>query len=67
MYGGPKKLVIKPFKPLGGANKEKAEVIWASLSVAIDQIFSRNVSNLSFEVLYRYILFYFIICHLMFI
>lgn len=34
-------------------DKSKAELIWGELNGAIDEIFKKNASNLSFEHLYR--------------
>lgn len=47
-----KKLVIKPYRQMG-MDLAHAQSIWESLKLAIDEIFSHNSSQLSFEELYR--------------
>lgn len=49
-----KKLVIKPYRQSMGMDLARAQAIWASLRDAINEIFSHNASQLSFEELYRY-------------
>lgn len=52
MFGNSKKkLVIKPYAP-AVQNKDKAEIIWESLAVAIQKIFTLDVGSLSFNELY---------------
>jgi len=48
-----KKFVIKPYKQHTQMDRPKATSVWAELSGAIDEIFKKNASNLSFEHLYR--------------
>lgn len=48
-----KKFLIKPFKNTGGMDVSTAQKTWESLSKAIDEIYNKNASDLSFEELYR--------------
>lgn len=48
-----KKFLIKPFKNTGGMDVSSAQKTWESLSKAIDEIYNKNASTLSFEELYR--------------
>jgi hypothetical protein len=49
-----KKLVIKPYRQTMSMGTTRAEEIWQSLRKAIEEIFSHNASQLSFEEIYRY-------------
>ncbi|KAJ1462111.1 Cullin [Pelagophyceae sp. CCMP2097] len=48
-----RRFVIKPFRPHSQMDEEQAKGIWASLQLAIDEIYNKNASVLSFEELYR--------------
>lgn len=48
------KLSIKPYNRNSVIDKNAADTVWLSLSGAIDEIFNKNASNLSFEELYRH-------------
>lgn len=48
-----KKFVIKPYKQHAQMDRQRATTVWGELSGAIDEIFRKNASNLSFEHLYR--------------
>lgn len=48
-----KAFVIPPFRPNVNMDSRKAESIWGALRSAIDEIYKRNASSLSFEELYR--------------
>ena len=47
------KFVIRPFKHHNTIDQGKAKQIWEELQKAINQIFCKNASQLSFEYLYR--------------
>lgn len=49
----PKKFVIKQFKHPSGMDESQAKKTWSSLQCAIDEIYEKNASSLSFEELYR--------------
>eukprot|EP01041_Mallomonas_annulata_P007028 gene7028-14297_t len=49
----PKKFVISSFKSGAQMNGKSAEAVWQSLNSAIDEIYKKNASSLSFEELYR--------------
>ncbi len=48
-----KKFVLKPFKPAASLDQAGAVEVWVSLRQAIDKIHSQELSQLSFEELYR--------------
>lgn len=45
---------IKAFKPATQVDSNYADTLWQVLSLAFQQIYNKNASNLSFEELYRY-------------
>ncbi|RYG70266.1 hypothetical protein EON64_00630 [archaeon] len=49
-----RKLNIAPFRQSSNMDLNAAQVMWGSLSRAIDEIYNQNNSNLSFEESYRY-------------
>lgn len=49
------KLTIKPFKHQVLMDRKAAEAEWLLLKQSIDKVFECNISNLKFEILYRYI------------
>ena len=53
MKGQQAKLVIKPFKLQATIDLAAAERIWQDLEKAIEEIYKKNASKLSFEELYR--------------
>jgi len=53
MSDSKRKFTIKPFKHHMQMDITQARATWSSLSMAIDEIHSRNASQLSFEELYR--------------
>ena len=48
------KFVIKPMKHHNSMDKSQAAEVWRCLARAIDEIYNRNASSLSFEELYRF-------------
>lgn len=54
MSDGKRKFTIKSFRQHSTMDRTKANEIWEKLSIAIDEIHSRNASQLSFEELYRH-------------
>jgi cullin 3 len=51
--GKKQRINIKAFKPAVQMDSSYADNLWSVLSVAFEQIYNKNASNLSFEELYR--------------
>lgn len=45
----------QPYKQHAQMDRAKAQAVWSELRGAIDEIFRKNASNLSFEHLYRWV------------
>lgn len=45
----------QPYKQHAQMDRTRAQGVWQELRGAIDEIFRKNASNLSFEHLYRYV------------
>lgn len=52
---GVKKFVLRPYKQVSTLDQAGAVEVWVSLRRAIDKIHSQELSQLSFEELYRYV------------
>lgn len=48
-----RKFVIPPFRPNVHMDSSNAERIWGALRAAIQEIYNKNASSLSYEELYR--------------